>query len=109
MINKVILVGHVGIDPEIRNHNGSKVAKIRMATTERWKDQSGEPRENTEWHNVVAFGRKAEVIEQYIRKGSKVYVEGSIHYSSYEKDGKTYYSTDILAAEIRMLDGNNNN
>lgn len=106
-INKVILVGNLGADPDVRyTASGSAVARISVATSERWKDkQTGEPQERTEWHRVVFFGRLAEIAGEYLKKGSQVYVEGSLRTSSYEKEGQTHYATDIVAREMQMLGG----
>lgn len=103
MINKVTLIGNVGTQPDVRTYNGSKVAKIRLATSERWKDNTGNQREQTEWHTVVVWGKLAEFVEQRINSGSRLYVEGSIHYSSYEKNGETRYTTEINATTIKLL------
>ena len=104
-VNKVILVGNLGADPDVRYAaSGSAVTKISIATTESWKDkQSGEKKERTEWHRVVFFGRLAEIAAEYLRKGSQVYVEGSLRTSKYEKEGQTHYSTEIAGNEMQML------
>lgn len=104
-INKVILVGNLGADPDTRySASGSAVTRISIATSERWKDkQTGEQQERTEWHRVVFFGRLAEIAAEYLRKGSQVYVEGSLRTSSYEKEGQKHYSTDIIGNEMQML------
>jgi single-strand DNA-binding protein len=106
-INKVILVGNLGADPDVRySANGNAVTRINVATSERWKDkQSGDLQERTEWHRVVFFGRLAEIAGEYLRKGSQVYIEGSLRTSSYEKEGQTHYSTDVIANEMQMLGG----
>ncbi|MEN8720085.1 MAG: single-stranded DNA-binding protein [Oceanococcaceae bacterium] len=107
-INKVILVGNLGAAPESRATNtGSTVCNIRIATSESWKDkQSGETQERTEWHNVVFFGRLAEVAAQYLRKGSQVYVEGSLRTRKWQgQDGQDRYTTEIIASEMQMLGG----
>lgn len=104
-VNKAILIGNVGKDPEVKHtKSGSSVAKISLATAESWKDASGNKQEKTEWHNVVFFGRLAEIVGSYLKKGSKVYIEGSIRTDKYEKDGVTKYSTSIIGKEMRMLD-----
>lgn len=105
-VNKVILVGNVGNDPEVRYMpNGNAVANISIATSEVWKDkENGEQQEKTEWHRVVFFNRLAEIVEQYIKKGSKLYIEGRLQTKSYEKDGQNHYSTEIVASEMQMLD-----
>lgn len=105
-INKVILIGNLGVDPETRyTQGGSPVTNFRIATSENWKDkQSGENKERTEWHSIVCFGRLAEIAGEYLRKGSKVYVEGSLRTSSWEADGQTRYKTEVICNEMQMLD-----
>jgi single-strand DNA-binding protein len=105
-INKVILVGHLGADPETRYMpNGKAVANLRLATSDSWKDkQTGDQQERTEWHSVVAFEKLAEVMDQYARKGTQLYVEGSLRTRKWQdKEGKDRYSTEIVAREIQML------
>ncbi|HET7307852.1 MAG TPA: single-stranded DNA-binding protein [Gammaproteobacteria bacterium] len=106
-INKVILVGNLGADPDTRyTAGGSAITKIRIATTRAWKDkQTGEQQEKTEWHRITFFGRLAEIAAEYLRKGSQVYIEGRLETSTYDKDGQTHYSTDIIANEMQMLGG----
>lgn len=107
-VNKVILIGALGRDPEVRSFpNGGRIANTRIATSERWKDkQSGEAREATEWHNVVFADRLAEIAEQYLRKGSAVYVEGSLRTRKWQdKDGQERYTTEIRADRMQMLSG----
>lgn len=106
-INKVILVGTCGKDPETRYMpSGGAVTSISIATNEQWTDkQSGQKQERTEWHNVTFFGRLAEIAGEYLRKGSQVYVEGKLRTESYEKDGITRYTTKIIASEMQMLGG----
>jgi single-strand DNA-binding protein len=105
-INKVILIGNLGKDPETRyTQGGSAVTNFSVATTENWKDrQSGEQQERTEWHNVVCFARLAEIAGEYLKKGSKVYIEGSLRTSSWEQDGQKKYRTEIMARDLQMLD-----
>lgn len=105
-INKVILVGNVGNDPEVRYMpNGNAVANISVATSDTWKDKNtGEQQERTEWHRVVFFNRLAEIVEQYVKKGTKLYVEGRLQTRSWEQDGIKRYSTEIVANEMQMLD-----
>ena len=105
-INKVMLIGNLGRDPETRYaQNGSAVTRFSIATSESWKDRtSGEQHERTEWHNVVCFARLAEIAGEYLRKGSKVYVEGSLRTSSWEANGEKKYRTEINARELQMLD-----
>jgi single-strand DNA-binding protein len=107
-INKVILVGNLGADPETRfSAAGSAVTKIRIATSESWKDkQTGDQQERTEWHRIVFFGRLAEIAGEYLRKGSQVYIEGALRTSKYQgQDGSDRYSTEIVANEMQMLGG----
>jgi single-strand DNA-binding protein len=105
-VNKVILIGNVGNDPEIRYMpNGNAVANISVATSDSWKDKStGEQQDRTEWHRVVYFNRLAEIVEQYVKKGSKLYVEGRLQTRSWEQDGVKRYSTEIVGSEMQMLD-----
>lgn len=105
-VNKVILVGNLGADPETRYmQSGAPVTNFRVATSEQWRDKSsGENRERTEWHSIVCFARLAEIAGEYLRKGSKVYVEGALRTSSWESDGQTRYKTEIIANEMQMLD-----
>jgi single-strand DNA-binding protein len=106
-VNKVILIGNLGADPEIRHlQNGASVANFRLATSETFKDKTtGERREQTEWHNVVAWRGLAEITEKYLRKGSKVYVEGKLRTRQWQdKDNNTRYTTEIIADEMTLLD-----
>lgn len=108
MLNKVILIGNLGKDPEVRFFpNGGSVANVTLATTRRWKDkQSGERKEETEWHRVVFFNKLAEVSAEYLKKGSKIYVEGRIRTQKWQdKDGTDRFTTEIVAEEMHMLDG----
>lgn len=105
-VNKAIIVGNVGRDPETRYlQSGSAVTEISVATSESWKDKSsGEKQERTEWHRVTFFGKLAEIAAQYLRKGSQVYVEGKIQTDKWQdKEGNTRYSTKIVAGEMQML------
>jgi single-strand DNA-binding protein len=107
-INKVIIVGNLGADPETRAMpSGSTVANLRIATTENWKDkQTGENQERTEWHRVVLFGRLGEIAAEYLRKGSQVYIEGSLRTRKWQdKQGNERYSTEIVGNEMQMLGG----
>ncbi len=107
-INKVILIGHIGGDPEVRYMpNGNAVATISVATTEAWKDkQTGDKQERTEWHRVVCFNRLGEIVGEYVRKGSKLYVEGSLRTRKWQDpQGQDRYTTEIVASDIQMLDG----
>ncbi|MFP4131686.1 MAG: single-stranded DNA-binding protein [Thiohalospira sp.] len=106
-VNKVILVGNLGADPEIRyTQNGSAVANLRLATSEQWRDkQTGENQERTEWHRVVMFGRLGEIAGEYLKKGSKVYIEGKLQTRKWQaQDGSDRYSTEVVANEMQMLD-----
>ena len=105
-INKAIIVGNLGRDPEVRyTANGNAIANITVATTESWKDkQSGERQEKTEWHRVVFFGRLAEVAGEYLKKGAQVYIEGRLQTRKWEdKSGQERYTTEIVANEMQML------
>ncbi len=107
-INKVILIGHLGADPETRYMpSGGAVTNLRVATTESWKDrQSGEPQERTEWHRVVLFGRLAEISAEYLRKGSQVYLEGRLQTRKWQgQDGADRFTTEVVANEMQMLGG----
>lgn len=109
-VNKVILIGNLGADPEVRYMpSGDAVANIRIATSETWKDRNtGEKQERTEWHNVVFFGKIAEIVKQYLRKGSKVYVEGKLRTRKWQgQDGQDRYSTEVVVdinGTMQMLD-----
>lgn len=106
-INKVILVGNLGNDPETRySQSGSAITTISVATSESWKDKNGEQQERTEWHRVKFFGRLAEIAGEYLKKGRQVYIEGSLRTEKYtDKNGVEKYSTDIIANEMQMLGG----
>ena len=110
-VNKVILVGNLGADPETRyTANGAAITTIKVATSESWKDkQTGENQERTEWHRVKFFGRLAEIAGEYLKKGRQVYIEGSIRTDKYtDKEGVERYATDIIANEMQMLGGTGN-
>ena len=107
-VNKVILIGNLGKDPETRSlPSGEAVANITLATSESWKDkQTGEQKEKTEWHKVVFFKRLAEIVGQYLKKGSQVYIEGALRTRKWQdKEGKDHYSTEVVASEMQMLGG----
>jgi len=107
-VNKVILVGNLGKDPEVRfAPSGSAMANITVATTESWKDkQTGEKQEKTEWHRVVFFNRLAEIVGEYLKKGSQVYIEGRLQTRKWQgQDGQDRYTTEIVASEMQMLGG----
>ncbi len=109
-VNKVILVGNVGKDPEVRySGNGSAIANLTLATSDSWTDQSGQKQEKTEWHRVVFFGKLAEVVEKYIKKGSKLYVEGKLQTRKWQgQDGQDKYTTEVVidgfSGQMQMLD-----
>lgn len=104
-VNKVILIGNLGADPEVRYMpSGGAVANIRIATSESWKDkQTGEQQERTEWHRITFYNRLAEIAGEYLKKGSQVYIEGRLRTRTYEKEGQTHYSTEIIADNMQML------
>lgn len=107
MINKVILVGRLGKDPEVRSTpSGTSVAKFTIATDERFTDKNGEKQERTEWHNITAWGKLGEICGQYLRKGKLVYIEGSIRTDSWDdkESGQKKYRTEIVARDMKMLD-----
>ena len=109
-VNKVILVGNVGNDPEVRYMpNGNAVANVSLATSETWKDKNtGDQQEKTEWHRVVFFNRLAEIVEQYVKKGSKLYIEGRLQTRSWEQDGVKRYTTEIVVdmnGTLQLLGG----
>ena len=105
-LNKVMLLGNLGKDPDMKyTSNGTAVTKFSLATTESWKDASGNQVERTEWHNIVIWGKLAEISHQYLKKGSKAYFEGRITTRSYEdKDGNKKYITEVVATDMLMLD-----
>ncbi|MDQ7090100.1 MAG: single-stranded DNA-binding protein [Methylococcales bacterium] len=110
MLNKVMLIGNLGADPEVRYmSNGDTVTSVRIATSRRWKDRNtGEQREEAEWHRITFFNignfKLAEIAGEYLKKGSKIYVEGRLKTSKYQKNGQDHYSTDIIADQMQMLD-----
>jgi single-strand DNA-binding protein len=106
-LNKVQIIGNLGADPESKYlTSGDMVVNLSLATTEKWKDkQTGEPKEKTEWHRISFFGRAAEVIAEYCRKGDSIYIEGSLQTRKYEKDGQTHYATDIKGRNFQFLGG----
>ncbi len=112
MINKVILVGNLGRDPEIRSTaSGTPVANLSLATNRKWKDRDGNLQERTEWHRIVVFGRQAEVAGQYLARGRQIYVEGRIQTRSWEDPdtGETRYSTEVVCERFQMLGRNDGN
>ena len=106
-INKVILVGRLGRDPEVRyTQDGRAVCNFSIATSEEWKDKtSGEKKERTEWHRIVAFGKLGEICGEYLAKGRQIYAEGRLQTRSWEKDGVTRYTTEIVASDVQFLGG----
>jgi single-strand DNA-binding protein len=103
-LNKVMLIGNVGNDPEIRaTSGGARVAKMSLATNRSWSDRSGQTQEKTEWHRLTFFGRLVDIVEQWVKKGDRLYVEGRIEYSQTEGEGGTKYWTDIVVSEMVML------
>jgi len=107
-VNKAILIGHLGRDPEIRySPSGAAVANVNIATTESWRDkQTGEQQERTEWHRIVFFGRLAEIVGEYLKKGSQVYIEGRLQTRKWQdKEGNDRWTTEIVANDMQMLGG----
>ncbi len=107
-VNKVILIGNLGKDPEVKfTPNGVPVAKFSLATNERYKDKAGEWQDRTEWHNIVAWQRLAEIVGEYVKKGSKIYIEGRLQTSSWEdkQSGEKKYRTEIVAQDLVLLSG----
>lgn len=107
-VNKVILVGNLGNDPEVRHAtSGTTITTLSVATSESWKDKNGEQQERTEWHRCKAFGRLAEICGEYLKKGRQVYIEGSLRTEKYtDKNGVEKYATDIIMDQMQMLGGN---
>ena len=107
MLNKVMIIGHVGQDPEVRYTgnatNGTKVATLRVATSERYKDKDGNLKEITEWHSIVCWRQLADIVEKYVKKGTQVYVEGKLQTRNWEDNGVKRYSTDIIAHSLQLL------
>lgn len=106
-VNKVILIGNLGSDPELRfTGSGKAVANFRMATNEKWKDKDGKPQERVEWHSIVVWEKPAEIIQKYCKKGSKLYVEGRLQTRSWDdKDGNKRYTTEVVCTDFMFLDG----
>ena len=104
-VNKVILIGNVGRDPEVKySADGNAIANLSLATSEQWKDKSGTKQEKTEWHRVSFFGKLAEIVGEYVKKGSQVYVEGRLQTRKWQdKDGQDRYTTEIVADRMQML------
>ena len=106
MVNRVQLLGNVGTEPEVKELTNGSVATFSLATSERYRDKSGQKHEKTEWHNIVAYGNVVNVIQNYVNKGDRLYIEGSIHTRKWEdKEGNTRYSTEIKLRDLTMLGG----
>ena len=101
-VNKVILLGRLGRDPEARQAQGMAICNLAVATSRRYKDKNGERQEETEWHRVVTFGRTAEIAQQYLQKGSEVYIEGRLRTRTYEKNGQKHYATEIVGETMQL-------
>jgi single-strand DNA-binding protein len=111
-VNKVILVGNIGKDPEVKfTPSGVPVAKFSLATNERFKDKGGEWQDRTEWHNIIAWQRLAEIVGEYVKKGSKIYIEGRLQTSSWDdkQSGEKKYKTEVVASDLVLLSGGESN
>ena len=110
-LNKAMLIGNLGKDPEIRySQQGTAVVNFSIATSEQWSDKNtGEKQEKTEWHRIVSFGKQAEILEKYLSKGRQIYIEGRLQTSNYEKEGQTHYTTDIIVREFQFLGNRQDN
>lgn len=108
-VNRVILIGNLGADPDMKfSSAGTAICKLSIATSQKRKDQSGQYQEETQWHRVTLFGKKAEVCGEYLAKGKKIYIEGRIEYGQYEdKNGNTKHTTDIIASDMQFMSGKN--
>jgi single-strand DNA-binding protein len=110
MYNKIVIIGNVGQDPQSKTlENGTKTTSFTLATSETWKDKQGNKQEETQWHTVKLWRGLAEVAEQYVKKGTKLMIEGKVTYRTYEKDGETKYFTEIVGKEMKMLGGKPSN
>lgn len=109
MLNKVLLIGNLGADPELRyTPGGTQVATFSIATSERWKGQDGKAQEATEWHRIVAWGKLAEICGQYLRKGSRIYLEGKLQTRKWQdREGTERFITEVVARDMKMLDSRN--
>lgn len=108
-VNKAMILGHLGNDPDVRStDNGTKVANFSVATNNEWKDKDGNKQSQAEWHRVVAWGKLAEICGEYLKKGKQVYIEGRIQTRKWEKDGKSGYTTEIVASNMQMLGSSGN-
>jgi len=103
MVNKIILLGRVGQDPEVKDVAGDKVVNLGLATTESWRDKSGEKQERTEWHRLQIWGGMADVVGRYVKKGDLLYVEGLVQSREYDKDGVTMRSTEVRVRELKLM------
>lgn len=104
MLNQVNLIGNVGQDPELRDVNGTPLVNLSLATTDRYKDKSGQTQETTQWHRISFWGKAAEIISEYVHKGSKLYVSGSLEYRKYDKDGVEMTAAGIKGRDFKFLD-----
>jgi single-strand DNA-binding protein len=105
-LNRVMLIGRLGRDPEIKyTSSGVGVCNLALATSEAWTDKQGQKQEKTEWHRVVAFGKQAEILEKYLQKGSQVFIEGALQTRTYDKDGQTHYTTEVVVKGFTFLGG----
>lgn len=105
-MNRVILIGNLGADPELKyTQSGKAMLRMRLATSERWKDQNGERKERTEWHALMLWGPRAEALSRILRKGDRIACEGKIRTNAWEKDGEKRYSTEIMVDEVELLGG----
>ena len=110
MYNKIVIIGNVGQDPQTKTlDNGTKTTSFTLATSETWKDKQGNKQEEVQWHTVKLWRGLAEVAEQYVKKGTKLMIEGKVTYRTYEKDGETKYFTEIVGKEMKMLGGKPSN
>jgi len=109
-VNKVILIGNVGKDPEVKEFKNGRVANMVLATSEKYTDKNGDRQEKTEWHNIVVYGKLVDIVEKWVKKGDKLYIEGSIATRKWEdKQGNDRYTTEVKAFNMTMLGGNGNN
>ncbi len=105
-VNKITLIGNVGQDPEVRTTSAdTKLVKLSLATNHRWKDSSGEAQERTDWHRLTCWDRLAEIVEEYVSAGDRLYVEGRVEYGSYDRDGVTISTVEVHVRELLMLGG----
>jgi len=102
-LNKVIIIGHLGRDPELKDVGSTTVCNFSLASTEKWKDKDGNKQERTEWHNVTLWGKQGEVVQKYCKKGDALYVEGRLQTDKYDKDGQTHYATKIIGERFQFM------